>query len=111
MSCQKSYRDVKLQNAKCLLLQFNNEHKKPIQIGFQAWLKYNMDAAKQEILNKEVIIHWPLDVDITSAKRMEKKLRNRIHQDKDKWTDLPVKILAVGGTLFCSILYIEDIER
>lgn len=108
MSCQnntKSWRDLKLQDAKCLFLQFNNERKKPIQIGFQAWLKDEMQSTPETLIKKEVIIHWPLNVDIMSAKGMQKKLKNRM-QDQDKWMDLPVKILAVGGTyVFFSILY------
>lgn len=99
MSCEntKSCRDLKLQDTKCMLLQFSNERKKLVQIGFQAWLKDHMNTEEYKLVNTEVVIHWLLVVDIMSAKPMQKKLQSR---NNDKWVDLPVKVLAVGGKIF-----------
>lgn len=112
MCCKKakSYKDLKLSDSQCLLVQFRNERKKPIQIGFQAWLKDNKNINLQEIVDKEMINHWLLEVDIVCAKSMEKKLKNR-KVDQDKWQDLPVKIISFGCKYiiyiycFLSILY------
>lgn len=97
MSCEEiqSYKNLKLNDSQCLLVQFRNERKKPIQVGFQAWLK-DKNINKEDIINKEVIIHWPLEIDIVCAKSMERKLKNR-KEDQDKWQDLPVKIISFGG--------------
>lgn len=54
-------------------------------------------------INKEVLINWPVNVDIVSAKCMERKLSNC---KADEWKILLVKILAVGGkcTFFKMVL-------
>lgn len=101
MSCEEtqSYKNLKLDDSQCLLVQFLNERKKPIQVGFQVWLK-DKNINKEEI----VIIHWPIDIDIVCAKSMERKLKNR-KVDQDKWQDLPVKIIFFGG-VYTSFLFI-----
>lgn len=91
-----------------MLVQFRNEQKKSIQVGFQAWLK-DKNINKDEI-NKEVIIHWSLEIDIECAKSMERKLKNR-KKDQDKWQDLPIKIIYFGGILFLFILHNRIITK
>lgn len=97
-----SYKNLELHDSECLLLQFRNERKKPIQIGFQAWLKDVNNITDK--INKEVIIHWPDEIDIMCAKAMKKKLKSRL---EDKWIDIPVKILAIGGKFFFYISYMN----
>lgn len=61
---------VKLSDAKCFIAQFVNEHKKPLQVGFQAWLKNEADLTSGE----KVITYWP-DIDPQCAKKMEQLLK------------------------------------
>ncbi|XP_020299224.1 uncharacterized protein LOC109863378, partial [Pseudomyrmex gracilis] len=82
-------RNMKLDDKECILVQFKNERKKPVQVAFQAWLK-NKDNVQ---INNEVIIKWPIDVDVLCAKAMEKKQKT---MKADQWQDLVVKILAIG---------------
>lgn len=87
---------LKLNDKECLLndkecLEICNERKKPVQVGFQAWLQNKENIAND--LNKEVIIKWPINTDILCAKSMERKLNCKGLQ----WRSLVVKILAIGG--------------
>ncbi|XP_071652555.1 uncharacterized protein [Temnothorax longispinosus] len=88
---------IKLNDRECVLVQFINERKTPVQVGFQAWLKdkENMDFAN--IVDTEVIIRWPVKIEIRCAKTM-----TRVLQNHDRWKDLVVKVRAVGEwTVMC----------
>lgn len=84
---------VKLNDKECVLVQFYNERKKPVQVGFQAWLE-DKENDINDVINKEMLIKWPLNVDIVSAKSMQRKLRNH---KSEEWKFLVVKVIAVGG--------------
>lgn len=72
---------------------FSNEKKKPIQVGFQAWL-IDKENAINDIIDKEVLIKWPSNMDIVSAKAMERKLTKH---KSEEWKYSVVKVIAAGG--------------
>lgn len=81
-----------LSDKECILVEFCNEKKKPVQVGFQAWLQDKENVANN--INKQVIIKWPVNVNVVCARAMERKLAkcNRL-----EWKSLVVTILAIGG--------------
>lgn len=83
---------IKLSDHECVLVQFINERRKPVQVGFQAWLKNKENIDFNNIVDKEVVIQWPLQTEIRCAKTMQRILKNH-----DRWEDLVVKVRAIGG--------------
>ena len=84
-----------LSDDKCLVVQFINERKKPVQVGFQAWLKEEIkeNADLNNLINSEVIIQWPKREDIKCARMMEKILKKK----NVVWENLVVKVRSVGS--------------
>ncbi|XP_029168414.1 uncharacterized protein DDB_G0288739-like [Nylanderia fulva] len=93
MSNIKSAVETKLSDEKCLVVQFINERHKPVQVGFQAWLKKeNTESDLSHLLNSEVIIRWPVAEDIKCAKMMEKMIKKK----NITWEDLVVRVRSLG---------------
>lgn len=105
MSNSKCTVDSKLSDDKCLVVEFINERQKPVQVGFQAWLKEEDKSDLHHLLNSEVIIRWPIKEDIKCARMMEKILKK-----KDIiWEDLIVRVRSVGTfTDMCQ--HVKNIE-
>jgi len=94
MSNIKCAVDTKLSDEKCLVVQFINERHKPVQVGFQAWLKKEKtESDLSHLLNSEVIIRWPVGEDIKCARTMEKMIKKK----NITWEDLVVKVRSLGS--------------
>ncbi|XP_071580898.1 uncharacterized protein [Temnothorax nylanderi] len=106
MSSSKCTVETKLSDEKCLVVQFINERQKPVQVGFQAWLKErNTKSNLHHLLDSEVIIRWPIKEDIKCARMMEKILKK-----KDIiWEDLVVRVRSVG-TFIDMCQHVKNIE-
>lgn len=95
MSNNKSEIATELSDEKCLVVQFIHERKKPVQVGFQAWLKeeiFKENADLSHLINSEVTIRWPKE-DVKCAKVMNKIIKKK----GIVWEDLVVRIRSVGS--------------
>lgn len=96
---------LKVADEEAMLVQFVNTKKKPVQIGFKAWLL----EQDKEFLNQEVKIYWP-KIDVSPARTMLRALKNLKNED---WEILVVKILSVGGKIYaidfrCARFYVPN---
>jgi hypothetical protein len=72
----------KVNDRKCMVVLFVNENKKPIGVGFQAWLQAEDKKKGRAIVDCTVYVWWPSTVDgkVPDAKKFLKRLS---HQRSD----------------------------
>lgn len=93
MALQPDFSGCALNDAKCCVVQFQNERKKPIQVGFQVWFGEEKENDLEKYINKDISTYWPFDTDINCAKKLERLLK----RTKPKWVLTVVKLLSLGG--------------